>query len=263
MRACPSFVKKQPHPKGKPPPPEKRDQGRSDQNHDPVLKPGGPIRTQPSQHKEKGNSDPGNHPRGQPWEAHQDFGHGFSEIHTVKSDGDGLRQEQHSADSPAELHAQGSGNQVIVPSPFHLQIGGNGRQGYAGQHRNGVGQADHDQGPPQARVSHHIAQPEKQDNPQDGQNTGGKHTGKCPQFAVWGFKHKIRGSVLFHKTSVLRCQLSIYLLSDNRTDYEHHSHHRTHITPVVKGQWCGLEEDVHHRHIHDRHLEQHRKKYGP
>ena len=30
---------------------------------------------------------------------------------------------------------------------------------------------------------------------------------------------------------------------------------------MVKGEWRGLKDDVHHRHIHDCNLEQHRKQY--
>ena len=63
--------------------------------------------------------------------------------------------------NPAELMPQGAGYQVIIAAAFDLQVGGNGRQGNTGQHRNAVGQEQNQQRRSQSGVADHIAQPEE------------------------------------------------------------------------------------------------------
>ena len=158
---------------------EKGGQGGGQEGHDDILKFRGPVGAHPGEDHQEGDGCGGDHPGRDVEGGHgPEVRQGFAEPDAVEGDRDRLGQEQDDADGAAEFHAEGPGDQVVVPPAFHLQVGGHRRQGDAGQHRDDVGHADNDEGPGGAGSAHHIAQPQEEDDAQDGQYARGEHPGK-------------------------------------------------------------------------------------
>ena len=111
-------------------------------------------------------------------------GYDFAKPDGIKCDGDRLGKKEHSPYRPAEFHAQGTGDEVVIAAASHPEIRGNGGQGERGEYRDGIGHGDDHKRLQQPGIPDNVAEPHEEDDPEDGEYARGKNPGKrtqCPR----------------------------------------------------------------------------------
>ncbi len=78
-------------------------------------------------------------------------------------------------DGPPDGGAEGPGDDEILPTPLHLPVGGDLRDGQRRRHGDHVAEKDDEEGPQKTGMSHRIAEAEEHDGTEDGADAGQEH----------------------------------------------------------------------------------------
>ena len=88
--------------------------------------------------------------------------------------------KENQPDGPAKLNAKRTGNDVVVPAPLYAQIGGDGRERYAGEDLDDIREKDDKQRLAQTDVPDHVASAAKENDAENGEDTGREYASKSP-----------------------------------------------------------------------------------